>query len=72
VSSLRSSLQVVVGVAGLVKEVELLKKDRYNKDNDHHESLLSQVSNLWMNPTSLVLDISTDEMFSTVIAHFYK
>ncbi|XP_065904616.1 ELMO domain-containing protein 2-like [Dysidea avara] len=42
-SSLRSSLQIVVGVAGLVREVELLKKDRYNKDNEHHESLLSQL-----------------------------
>ena len=35
----------MVGVAGLVREVELLKKDRYNKDNEHHESLLSQVGN---------------------------
>lgn len=50
----------MVGVASLVKEVELLKKDRYNKDNDHHESLLSQVSNVWMNRSLLVLDISID------------
>ena len=44
VSSLRSCLQVVVGVATVVREVELLKKDRYNKDKKHHESLLSEVT----------------------------
>lgn len=44
VPSLRSSMQLIVGVAGLVTEVKQLKSQSFNKDDQHHESLLSEVS----------------------------
>ena len=44
VPSLRNSMQLIVGVAGLVVEVKQLKSQPYSKDDQHHESLLSEVS----------------------------
>ena len=37
-------MQLIVGVAGLVTEVKQLKSQSFNKDDQHHESLLSEVS----------------------------
>ena len=37
-------MQLMVGVAGLVMEVKQLKSRPYSKDDQHHESLLSEVS----------------------------
>lgn len=37
-------MQLIVGVAELVKEVKQLKSQPYSKDDQHHESLLTEVS----------------------------
>ena len=37
-------MQLIVGVAGLVMEVKKLKSQPFSKDDQHHESLLSEVS----------------------------
>ena len=37
-------MQLIVGVAGLVTEVKQLKSQSFSKDDQHHESLLSEVS----------------------------
>ena len=37
-------MQLIVGVAGLVVEVKKLKSQPYSKDDQHHETMLSEVS----------------------------